>query len=191
MLDADPAVGSIESALLAMRVGDPRLARDHLRALDATHLRQLRVALYQTVSGRSRAPALALDQRAKRSSVSATARRAVFERDQYTCRLCGRRTVDVDVLRSLSREFPDELPYDPHWNFEKSSLIYWTHTASLEHLVPIARGGADDETNFVTSCYACNDARADYLLEELGWTLRPVSATPWDGLRRYLFKTGA
>ena len=60
--------------------------------------------------------------------------------------------------------------------------IYWTHSTSLEHIVPIAHGGADDQSNFATSCYACNDARVDYLLEELGWELRPVpTEVGWAG----------
>ena len=57
-----------------------------------------------------------------------------------------------------------------------------TPCAAAGRTIRNARGGADDETNFATKCYACNDARGDYLLEELGWTLRAVSTTP-DGLR--------
>jgi 5-methylcytosine-specific restriction endonuclease McrA len=190
VLELDPTVRSIESAMVPFRSGDTPAAREHLAALDLTILTKLRSSLLESVSRRPRVPALSVGLRAKRASVQATTKRSVFERDNYTCRLCGRRTIDVEVLRSLSRAFPNELPYDHHWSFTASSPIYWTHTTSLEHVVPIARGGAHDDTNFATSCYACNDARGDYLLEELGWTLRGVSTTPWDGLRGLLATPG-
>ena len=36
--------------------------------------------------------------------------------------------------------------------------------------------------NLVTSCYHCNTMKGSWLLEELGWTRRPVPDTDWDGL---------
>ncbi len=89
-------------------------------------------------------------------------------------------------MKLVSGVFPSELPYHRNWKFEDSHLIYWTHTSSLEHVVPLARGGADDTSNFVTTCYACNDARSHFLLEELGWSLRTTSESAWAGLTEHL-----
>lgn len=105
-----------------------------------------------------------------------------FARDCWVCRFCGARTIDLRVLRCLSRLFPETLPFHPNWKFSESHLVYWTHSTSLEHVVPFARGGPDEPSNFVTTCYACNDARRDLLLEEIGWTLQPVADTDWRGL---------
>lgn len=111
---------------------------------------------------------------------------AVFARDRWTCRFCGSRTIDLRVLKLVSRAFPTEFPYHSHWKFGHSHLIYWTHSTSLEHVVPIARGGLDESSNFVTTCYACNDARGHYLLDELGWALREPTSSTWLGLTEYL-----
>ncbi|QRE83685.1 hypothetical protein F1734_25455 (plasmid) [Rhodococcus ruber] len=111
---------------------------------------------------------------------------AVFARDRWTCRFCGSRTLDLRVLKLVSRAFPAEFPYHSKWKFDHSHLIYWTHSSSLEHVVPIARGGADESSNFVTTCYACNDARSHYLLDELGWALREPASSTWRGLTEYL-----
>jgi 5-methylcytosine-specific restriction endonuclease McrA len=110
----------------------------------------------------------------------------VFARDSYTCRFCRLKTVDLDVLRALSKLFPAHLPYHRNWKFGLTSLIYWTHATSLEHIVPLARGGVDDPSNYATTCYGCNDARCDLLLEEVGWQLLPPTGEPWDGLRSWL-----
>jgi len=66
------------------------------------------------------------------------------------------------------------------------TLAYWTHSTSLEHIIPMARGGADELSNYATTCYACNAARGDFLMAELGWELRAIADQPWDGLRGQL-----
>ena len=37
---------------------------------------------------------------------------------------------------------------------------------TIDHLVPLARGGLDEITNYVTCCRSCNRAKADRPLEE-------------------------
>ena len=106
----------------------------------------------------------------------------VFHDDQFTCRLCGKRTILVQVLRLLSGLYPDLLPDHPNWKWEIGHPIYWTHTTSIEHLVPLSRGGSPGRENLVTACYICNDTKSYRFLSELGWQLRPPSAIPWDGL---------
>lgn len=48
--------------------------------------------------------------------------------------------------------------------------------ATLDHLVPLSRGGADDLTNSVVSCGRCNSHKGDLLIGEyvelLRWTLQ-------------------
>jgi 5-methylcytosine-specific restriction endonuclease McrA len=44
-------------------------------------------------------------------------------------------------------------------------------SATIDHLVPLCRGGWDGEDNYATSCWTCNMAKGSRLLDELGWTL--------------------
>jgi hypothetical protein len=115
-----------------------------------------------------------------------TTKLSAFADDHWICRFCGTHTIDLRVLKHVSAVCPEEFPYHSNWKFGASHLAYWTHSTSLEHLVPFSRGGADDESNFVTTCYGCNDARADHLIEELGWGLQPRLESGWQGLTEHL-----
>jgi 5-methylcytosine-specific restriction endonuclease McrA len=35
--------------------------------------------------------------------------------------------------------------------------------ATLDHLTPLSRGGTDDETNLVASCWRCNQQKGDQI----------------------------
>ena len=115
-------------------------------------------------------------------------RLAVFKRDGYMCRYahCGRRTIDDGVLSLLSTVLPDVLPYHPNWKLDLVHPIYWTHTASLEHVVAWSTDGSNDvEGNLVTACSCCQYAKNYYDVEILGWQIAPLaeSSRPWSGLK--------
>jgi 5-methylcytosine-specific restriction endonuclease McrA len=185
--EPDPIVVSIQTALEGLARSNEEAARRELLRMDVGYARELRRAKLAQVAKVKRAEATTPDLRSKRGTLSSSTKRAIFERDGYTCRLCGLKTIDLDVLRMLSRRFPVELPFHSAWKQDVTSLVYWTHSTSLEHVIPIARGGVDDPSNFATSCYGCNDARSDLLLEEGPWLrLRPITDVQWNGLREYL-----
>lgn len=120
--------------------------------------------------------------KAPRIEASIDTMAAVFHGDQFTCRFCGKRTILVQVLRLLSGLYPDVLPDHPNWKWRIGHPVYWTHSTSIEHLVPLSRGGSPSRENLVTACYVCNDTKSYRLLSELGWPLRSPSTSPWDGL---------
>lgn len=119
----------------------------------------------------------------KRPALSIAARARVFQRDHFTCRYCGLRTVPEPIFELLGVVFPTLIPFHPNW---KGGAIHPAEPlviAEPDHVRPGRRGGDWlDESNLATSCAACNTLKADYLLEELGWTLLTVPTTSWDGL---------
>lgn len=109
---------------------------------------------------------------------------AIFRRDGFICRYCGKRTLFPAVLRVLSHLFPELLPYHRNWKWAETHPLYWTHATSLDHRIPVARGGESTAENLITACYQCNSIKQNWLLEELCWELRPVElgSSAWDGL---------
>lgn len=107
----------------------------------------------------------------------------IFLRDRFTDRYSGARLIFPGTLRLLSKVMPEEFPAHPNWKMSESHIAYWELFPSIDHVVPVARGGADDESNWVTTSMLRNSAKSNWTLAELGWSLRPVAeGNDWDGL---------
>ncbi|HUT99737.1 MAG TPA: HNH endonuclease [bacterium] len=107
----------------------------------------------------------------------------VFLRDRFTDRYSGARLVFPATLRLLSKVMPEEFPAHPNWKMSDCHIVYWELFPTIDHVVPVARGGSDDEPNWVTTSMLRNAAKSNWTLGELGWSLRSVDPDDaWDGL---------
>lgn len=107
----------------------------------------------------------------------------VFARDGFIDRYSGQRLVFPGTLRLLSLKLPEVFPYHRNWKVSETHPAYWQLCATVDHLVPTARGGTDAESNLVTTSMLRNSAKAHWLVEELGWVLNPPGdCAQWDGL---------
>jgi hypothetical protein len=107
----------------------------------------------------------------------------VFRRDGFIDRYSGRRLMFPGILRLLSRLLPQEFPFHPNWKMAETHLAYWELFPTIDHVVPVTRGGPDTEGNWVTTSMLRNAAKANWTLDELGWSLAPAgSLADWDGL---------
>src|SRR5581483_6786154 len=53
---------------------------------------------------------------------------------------------------------------------------------SIDHLVPVSRGGLDEITNYITACRSCNSRKKDIPLEEFAKRINiVVEALPVHG----------
>ena len=67
----------------------------------------------------------------------------VFLKDGFLERYSGKRLVNPGVLKSITYFFPEDFPYHPHWKMSQCHKAYWDLLPTIDHIVPIARGGAD------------------------------------------------
>lgn len=82
-------------------------------------------------------------------------RRGVLERDSFTCIFCGVKAGDlVDGKRLHIRDF------------------------TIEHLLPVSRGGKSTWPNTACACESCNHAKADRTPHEAGMKLAWEPKTP-------------
>ncbi len=110
----------------------------------------------------------------------------LFVRDGFIDRYLGSRLVFPGTLRILSRVLPEDFPAHPNWKMSASHIMFWELFPTLDHIVPVARGGADDESNLVTTSMLRNSAKSNWTLDELGWHLLPPGDfAQWDGLLRW------
>jgi 5-methylcytosine-specific restriction endonuclease McrA len=162
------AVDSIAAALRHCAEGDAEAARTKVEAIRTSQL-----------------------PRGPRARMTDAVVFDVYRREQFTCRYCGQQTVLLAALRYLSGRFPDLVPYHPNWRRDATHPLYPLITTSLDHLVPVRRGGTNEPTNLFTTCSRCNYQKGDLLLEELGWQVLPPSTVRWDGLTGFFLRAMA
>jgi 5-methylcytosine-specific restriction endonuclease McrA len=113
----------------------------------------------------------------------------VYLRDGFIDRYSGLPLVFPGTLRILSERLPIEFPFHPNWKTDQCHFAYWELLPTIDHVIPVSRGGVDDETNWVTTSMVKNAAKANFLLEELGWKTLPNTPTDnWDGLTSWFSK---
>ncbi|KZF06332.1 MULTISPECIES: HNH endonuclease [unclassified Rhodococcus (in: high G+C Gram-positive bacteria)] len=106
-----------------------------------------------------------------------------FYRDGFLDRYSGDRLIHPGALRLLSVVLPNEFPAHSNWKMTETHFAFWELFPTIDHLDPVARGGADEASNWVTTSMLRNSAKAHWRLDELGWTLHPPGdAQQWDGL---------
>jgi hypothetical protein len=182
----DPVPGQVAAAIRHALEGDREAGAAALAAINQDSLRKKRLAAF-TAAGRRQASFQAPPTpptMTQRDPTKGYLNEDVFVRDSFACRYCLKLTIHLPVLQALSRAFPAVFPYDAHWKFGSAHMVYWTHSASWDHLVAKKRGGGDEWDNIMTACYQCQQIKSDRLLAELGWPIQDA-ASDWDGLTSY------
>ena len=109
----------------------------------------------------------------------------VFLRDGFIDRYSGKRLVNPGILKSITCFFPEEFPYHPHWKMTQCHRAYWELLPTVDHIVPVARGGADAVENWVTTSMLNNSIKSNWTLAELRWDICPAGdLAAWDGLTK-------
>jgi 5-methylcytosine-specific restriction endonuclease McrA len=50
-----------------------------------------------------------------------------------------------------------------NWRCAHCAAALEPATATLDHVIPLSRGGADDYDNHVAACFSCNQSRANFM----------------------------
>lgn len=109
----------------------------------------------------------------------------VFLRDGFVDRYSGKQLVNPGVLKSITRFFPEDFPYHPHWKTSQCHRAYWELLPTVDHIVPITRGGEDIFENWATTSMLNNSIKSNWTLEELRWKIYPPGdLAKWDGLTK-------
>jgi HNH endonuclease len=114
----------------------------------------------------------------------------ICRRDGYRCRFCGCRVVLKEARDAMRRLLPDALPWGAA-DKDKHAAFY-ALTATIDHLVPHARGGDNSPENLLTTCQPCNFGKGNWLIGEIGLLDRrssPPVVDAWDGLLRISLHT--
>ena len=107
----------------------------------------------------------------------------VFMRDGFLDRYSGERLVFPPVLRVISLVAPVDFPYHPAWKTGETHPAFNELSATIDHVIPVTRGGEDVEANWVTTSMARSFAKMNSTPEEMGWSLHPPGRLDrWAGM---------
>ncbi len=106
-----------------------------------------------------------------------------FKKDGFIDRYSGQKLVNPGFLKVLSHYMPEEFPYHSHWKMEECHNAYWEFIPTVDHIYPVALGGADSEGNWATTSMLHNSIKNNWTLEQLNWKLYDAgNYEEWDGL---------
>ena len=112
-----------------------------------------------------------------------------FIKDGFIDRYTGKKLLNPGILKVLSVYFPDEFPFHPHWKMTETHIAYWELVPTIDHIYPIAKGGHDDKSNWVTTSMKNNSIKSNYTIDEIHWILYPQGdIKKWDGLSERFIK---
>lgn len=113
----------------------------------------------------------------------------VFVRDGFVDRYSGRRLVFPGTLRLISTLLPNEFPFQNNWKTDACHFAFYELFPTIDHLVPVSRGGPDHLDNRFSTSMVRNAAKANFTIEELGWNLLPPGPyQEWDGLTAWFLR---
>ena len=126
---------------------------------------------------------------AAQRNVSVSDSTKVFWRDGFIDIYSGQRLVFPGTLRLLSILMPEDFPFHPHWRTDLTHPAFWELFPTIDHEKPIARGGLNVESNWVTTSQLRNSAKSNWTLDELGWRKYPPGdPKEWDGLTSWFLE---
>lgn len=113
----------------------------------------------------------------------------IFLRDGFIDRYTGDKLLIPGILKVLSVYYPKEFPYQSHWKMKETHIAYWELVPTIDHIVPIAVGGEDNEENWVTTSMLHNSIKLNWTLEQIGWKIvKPGTIEDWDGFTGLFIK---
>ena len=125
----------------------------------------------------------------ERQGISIIDRIRVFLRDGFIDRYGGVKLFLPPVLELISLEIPEAFPSHRNGKASETHVAHWELYPSVDHLVPLARGGAHEMDNWVTTSMSRNQQKSNLTLEYMGWELLdPGSLEEWDGGLAWFFE---
>lgn len=112
-----------------------------------------------------------------------------FIRDGFIDRYSGEKLVNPGILKVLSHYIPEAFPYHAHWKMEECHNAYWEFVPTVDHIYPVALGGADAKENWATTSMLHNSIKSNWTLEQLNWKLYDAGDyKQYDGLTELFVK---
>jgi len=92
----------------------------------------------------------------KRKSIPPKVQLAVWRRDNWHCRYCGKPVFYAPALKELNRLNLGHEYFHPNGKTGELLPLFQWQWASVDHVKPFSKEGSDEIENYVTACWECN-----------------------------------
>ena len=92
----------------------------------------------------------------RRKNISKEIQLIVWRRDHWTCRYCNEPVFFNPTFKLFDKISPNHGYYHPHGKSDARHQFIEKRMATVDHIIPLSRGGSDTIDNYVTACWECN-----------------------------------
>ncbi len=117
----------------------------------------------------------------RRVGMSERRKLRLFLRDGIVDRYPGQRLDYPPLLRTISLFLPEEFPLHPNWRMCSCHQAYWELISTIDHQLPVTRGGCDEDDNLVTPSCGTMPSLTGLLKSRVGGSILRAPHQ-WDGL---------
>ena len=116
-----------------------------------------------------------------RENIPPKIRIEVWKRDNWHCLYCGKPVFYAPSLKLLEKLNPGHKYFHP--NGEDGSMLSLFHRSwsSVDHIIPVSKGGKNEMTNYATSCMDCNQKFNEKEVGNGKIKPREIKPSSWDG----------
>jgi len=118
--------------------------------------------------------------RTERENIPPKVQLEVWQRDNWHCRYCGKPVFFAKTLKLLSEMNPNHEYFHPNGKTGAILPLFQWSWASVDHILPVSKGGKNELENYVTACWECNLKIRDKVGSDKP-TLREKFESTWDG----------
>jgi 5-methylcytosine-specific restriction endonuclease McrA len=116
----------------------------------------------------------------------------VWKRDHWTCRYCNQPVFFNPTLKIFEEISPGHGYYHPHGKRSIRHSFIDKRTASIDHIIPLKKGGSNSIDNYVTACWDCNLKYGEKTFDEGKPKPLPINEDAakvnWDGFSSLYLK---
>ncbi len=92
----------------------------------------------------------------KRQNIPKNIQIIIWKRDYWTCRYCNDPVFFNPTFKLFEEMSPNHGYYHSHGKSDARHPFIEKRIATVDHVIPVSKGGSDIVDNYVTACWECN-----------------------------------